>query len=401
MPKTIVAGKTLTSVDLRWDEVYYTNCPLVSASQRRPGAGLDQGGVQEDRRPVPVPPLAQGERLVPALRPQPRQPDPLRRPVPAHPRHGRHPPDAAAGRDACAARGRRHDGALPRRHLPDGRPEGQEDRPLAQPEHGQDRLVGHPGGAGHRADAPAQRHDPQGRADRRVPVPGRLVRQARDDGPGDGEPVGAVAAARPQARPGVPAAGDGPREGRHRRDVHADRAAVAAVGGNGEVQVDRGPGPVSGLDAPGGQHPRRHHVLRRHGREAPRARRHVHEGDDQGRPLGQRAQARRGGDPRQADVLPGRRRHVRGHQAHRHGAEPVAEEPPVGRYRQAVHAEPRLHQERLRRAEVGRAGVPRAGREGTARTAVEEDDHGETAGGDRTAVRPGSGSGSGARAGQG
>ncbi len=32
MPKTIVAGKTLTSVDLRWDEVYYTNCPLISAA---------------------------------------------------------------------------------------------------------------------------------------------------------------------------------------------------------------------------------------------------------------------------------------------------------------------------------------------------------------------------------
>ena len=59
-------------------------------------------------------------------------------------------------------------------------------------------------------------------ADRRVPLPGRLVRQARDDGPRDGEPVGAVAAARPQARPGVPPAGDGAREGRHRRDVHAD-----------------------------------------------------------------------------------------------------------------------------------------------------------------------------------
>ena len=232
MPKTIVAGKKLTSVDLRWDEVYYTNCPLVSASQRRPGARLDQGGVQEDRGPVPVPPLPQGERLVPALRPQPRQPDPLRRPVPADPRPGGHPPDPAPGRDARAARGRRDDGALPGRHLPDGRPEGQEDRPLAEPEHDQDRLVGHPGGAGHRADAPAERHDPQGRADRRVPLPGRLVRQARDDGPGDGEPVRAVAAARPQARPGLPPAGDGAREGRDRRDVHADRAAVAAVGGD-------------------------------------------------------------------------------------------------------------------------------------------------------------------------
>ena len=35
------------------------------------------------------------------------------------------------GRDARAGRRRRHDGARPRRHLPDGGPEGQEDRPLA------------------------------------------------------------------------------------------------------------------------------------------------------------------------------------------------------------------------------------------------------------------------------
>ena len=59
--------------------------------------------------------------------------------------------------------------------------------------------------------------------------------------------------------------------------------------------------------------------------------------------------------------------HLRGHQAHRHGAEPVAPEPGVRRDRQGLHAEPRLHQERLRRAEVGRAGVPRAGGQGAAR----------------------------------
>ena len=41
-----------------------------------------------------------GERLVPALHPQPRQPHPLRRPVSPHPRACRHPPDAAAGCDA-------------------------------------------------------------------------------------------------------------------------------------------------------------------------------------------------------------------------------------------------------------------------------------------------------------
>ena len=241
MPKTIVAGKTAHQRGSSLGRGVLHELPADLRRQRRPGARLDEGGVQEDRGPVPVPPLPEGERLVPALRPQPRQPDPLRRPVPARPRPGRYPPDAASGRDPCAARGRRDDGALPRRHLPDGRAEGQEDRPLEEPEQGQDRLVGHPGGAGHRADAPRQRHDPRRRADRRVPLPGRLVRQARDDGPGDGEPVGAVAAARPQARPGLPPAGDGAREGHDRRDVHAERSPVAAVRGDGQVQVHRGP----------------------------------------------------------------------------------------------------------------------------------------------------------------
>ncbi len=32
MPKMMVRGKEVTTVDLNWNEVYYTNCPLVSAS---------------------------------------------------------------------------------------------------------------------------------------------------------------------------------------------------------------------------------------------------------------------------------------------------------------------------------------------------------------------------------
>ena len=76
---------------------------------------------------------------------------------------------------------------------------------------------------------------------------------------------------------------------------------------------------------------------------APRAGRHLHEGDDQGRALGQRAQARRGGDPRPPDLLSRHRGHLPGHQAHRHGAQPVAEEPGPDRDRQGLHAG-RLHQ---------------------------------------------------------
>ncbi len=53
-------------------------------------------------------------------------------------------------------------------------------------------------------------------------------------------------------------------------------------GGNGQVQGDRGPVQVSGLDPAGGQHPCCHHLYRRDGQEAPRARGHVHERHDQG-----------------------------------------------------------------------------------------------------------------------
>ncbi len=32
MPTTTVDGKTLSTVDLTWNEVYFTNCPMVSAN---------------------------------------------------------------------------------------------------------------------------------------------------------------------------------------------------------------------------------------------------------------------------------------------------------------------------------------------------------------------------------
>ena len=60
------------------------------------------------------------------------------------------------------------------------------------------------------ADAAPPRDDPRRRRDRRVPVPRRLVRQARD-ARADEQPVRDVAQARPQARPRVPPAREGAR----------------------------------------------------------------------------------------------------------------------------------------------------------------------------------------------
>ena len=81
-----------------------------------------------------------------------------------------------------------------------------------------------------------------------------------------GKPIGFVAEARPQARPGLPSAGDRAGKGRRRCDLHAKQALPASPGGDGQVQGDRGPVPVSGLDPAGGQHPRRHHLHRGDGR---------------------------------------------------------------------------------------------------------------------------------------
>ena len=92
-------AKTFSTVPLSWDEVYYTNCPLVSASN------VDQelGWTREEYKKIGVKYAFlrsdAGERLVPALHPQPRQPDPLRRPVPADPRATR----TSAGR-GCSGR---------------------------------------------------------------------------------------------------------------------------------------------------------------------------------------------------------------------------------------------------------------------------------------------------------
>ena len=106
-----IDGKKTSTIRLDWKEVYYTNCPLISASN------VDQelGWTREEFKKIGVKYAfmrsVPRDRLVPALHPQPGQPDPFRRPVSADPRAGRHSPDADAGADAGAVRRRLHDGA--------------------------------------------------------------------------------------------------------------------------------------------------------------------------------------------------------------------------------------------------------------------------------------------------
>ena len=142
------------------------------------------------------------------------------------------------------------------------------------------------------------------RRDRRVPVSGRLVRQARR------------CSSRWRTRPSCGSSATTSTTWRSVRWRPAlEKGVVDAIytqskpfqhlqEATGKFKAIEDLSRYPGLDPAGRQHPGRHHLHRRDGRGAPRARRHVHEGHDQGRALGQRAQARRRRDPRQADLLP-------------------------------------------------------------------------------------------------
>ena len=97
-------------------------------------------------------------------------------------------------------------------------------------------------------------------------------------------------------------------------------------------------------------------------------------------------------DPQPPDVLPGRRGHLPGHQARRHGAEPERAEHAVREDRQGLHVQPRLHQARLRRGRVGAPGVPgasgdRGAQGGVAATELDQAPRGRRARGRRHPTR--------------
>ena len=119
LKETTFKNTKLNTVPLDWKEVYYTNCPLVSASN------VDQelGWTREEYKKIGV-----KYAFLRSARENDWYPhyihnlDNLIRfggLLPARPRSGRHPPDPAPRGDACTARRRLHDGALQGRHLPD------------------------------------------------------------------------------------------------------------------------------------------------------------------------------------------------------------------------------------------------------------------------------------------
>ncbi len=143
------AEKKFSTVPLDWNEVYYTNCPLVSASN------VDQelGWTREEYKKIGVKYAFLRSRAENNWYPHYiHNLDNLIRfgglfpPIHVHADIRRtrllgvtHAPhEGGCMMVRCAGR-----------YLSDDRAEGQENRPFEKPEHHQERLVAHPGGTGH------------------------------------------------------------------------------------------------------------------------------------------------------------------------------------------------------------------------------------------------------------
>ena len=170
--ETTFENTKLNTVKLDWKEVYYTNCPLVSASN------VDQelGWTREEYKKIGV-----KYAFLRSTRENDWYPhyihnlDNLIRfgglfpPVQVH-------ADIRRTRLLGVTHVPHEGGVMMVRAKDDiyrmARPERQEDRPLEEHEPGQERLVAHPGAPGHRADAPDERHDHERRPDRGIPLCG-------------------------------------------------------------------------------------------------------------------------------------------------------------------------------------------------------------------------------------
>ena len=172
------AEKRSSTVPLNWNEVFYTNCPLVSASN------VDQelGWTKEEYKKIGVHYAYFRSRRENNWYPHyVHNLDNLIRfgglfpPIHVHADIRRtrllgatHVPTEGG----CMMVRARDDPIYRMTDL-----KGRKDRPHEEPEHDQERLVAHPGAHADRAHAADQRHDHGRRGDRRVPVSGRLVRR--------------------------------------------------------------------------------------------------------------------------------------------------------------------------------------------------------------------------------
>ena len=174
-----VDGKMTSTISLDWKEVYYTNCPLISASN------VDQelGWTNEEFAKIGV------EFAYFRSRPE----------TDWYPHYihnqenlirfgGLFPPiHVNADYRRTRMLGLTHvpyeGGCMMVRaggqYLRDERFERQEDRYHQEPEHAQERLVAHSGTPGHPGHAADERYDGKGCETGRLPVPGRLVRRSR------------------------------------------------------------------------------------------------------------------------------------------------------------------------------------------------------------------------------
>ena len=256
MPKTIVQGRELSTVDLNWKEVFYTNCGMVSASN------VDQelGWCKTDFKAIGV-----DYSYFRSRRENDWYPHYIHNLDNLIRFGGLYPPihvEADIRRTRLLGATPTYEGGcmLVRARDPIFKmiaPEGQADRPVEEPEHPQERLVAHHGALRNPEHAHVERHDHRGRPDRRVPVCRRLVRRPEDARAADqcNRPLHGKDG--PQAQPGLPPAGGGAAGRQGRCDLHAQQDLAAPAGGHRQDRRDRGPVALPGLAAAGQQRTRR------------------------------------------------------------------------------------------------------------------------------------------------
>ena len=179
MPTTILQGKKLSTVELNWKEVFYTNCGMVSASNvdqelgwcRTDFAaiGVDYSYLLSRRENDWYPHyihnldnLVRFGGLYPTIH------------VEADIRRTRLLGATPTYEGGCMLVRAKDP------HLQDEPPEGQAHRPVEEPEHAEGRLVAHHRALRHPQHADAQRHEHRGCRDRRVSGCRRLVHRPED-----------------------------------------------------------------------------------------------------------------------------------------------------------------------------------------------------------------------------